>query len=140
MQQQPISRRFLVQRSSLGAYLDVGAVDNRNVGPGLLDERDETWHLRVIDEDDICATSGLGKYIGITKLWDKDEEAHKRATFREPVALSVVGDPLGELLLLRQGQSEAGISDTLEDVVVVLGGPEYCRRGRGDVLDVKVLL
>jgi len=47
---------------------------------------------------------------------------------------------LGELLLLGQGQSEVGISDTLEDVVVVLGGPEHCRRGRGDVLDAKELL
>lgn len=68
------------------------------------------------------------------------EEAHKRSTLREPVALGVVGDPLGELLLLRQSQSEVGISDTLEDVVVVLGGPEYCRRRRGDVLDANVLL
>lgn len=68
------------------------------------------------------------------------EEAHKRSTLREPVALGVVGDPLGELLLLRKSQSEAGISDTLEDVVVVLGGPEHCRRRRGDVLDANVLL
>jgi len=123
-----------------GAYLDMGTIDNWNVGSCFLDERNESWHLRVVDEDDICATSGLGKYIGITKQGTKDEEAHKRSTFREPVALGVVGDPLGELLLLRQGQSEAGISDTLEDVMVVFGGPEHCRRRRGDVLDVKVLL
>lgn len=78
--------------------------------------------------------------MGSPKHWIKGEEAHERATFREPVTLSVVGDPLGELLLLRQGQPEIGISDTLEDVVVVLGGPEHCRRGRGDVLDAKALL
>lgn len=123
----------------LKAYLDMGTIDNRNVGSCLLDKRNESWHLRVVDEDDICATSGLARYIRITKQGTKDE-AHKRSTFREPVAFSVVGDPLGELLLLRQGQSEAGISDTLEDVVVVLGGPEHCRRRRGDVLDTKVLL
>ena len=46
-----------------GAYLDVRTIDNWNIGPGLLDERNETWHLRVIDEDDICATGSLGKYI-----------------------------------------------------------------------------
>lgn len=124
----------------LKAYLDMGTIDNGNVGSCLLDEGNESWHLRVVDEDDICATSGLARYIRITKQGTKDEEAHKRSTFREPVALGVVGDPLGELLLLRQGQSEAGISDTLEDVVVVLGGPEHCRRGRGYVLDTKVLL
>ena len=49
----------------------MGAVDNRSVGPGLLDERNETWHLRVVDEDDICATSSLGKHIGITKTRDE---------------------------------------------------------------------
>jgi hypothetical protein len=122
-----------------GAYLDMGTIDNWNVWSGLLDERNEPWHLRVVDEDDICATSALGKHIWIIKQGTKDEEAHKRSTFREPVALGVVGDPLGELLLLREGQSEVGISDTLEDVMVVLGGPEHCRRGRGNVLDVKVL-
>ena len=78
--------------------------------------------------------------MGSLKAGLKGEEAHKRSTLREPVTLGVIGDPLGELLLLRQGQSEAGISDTLEDVVVVLGGPENCRRRRGDVLDVDVLL
>jgi len=70
----------------------------------------------------------------------KGKKAHKRSTLREPVTLGVVGDPLGELLLLGQSQSEARISDTLEDVVVVLGGPEHCRRRRGNVLDVNVLL
>jgi len=54
-----------------GAYLDMGTVDDWNVRSGLLDERDESWHLRVIDEDDICATGGLVKHIGITKTWDK---------------------------------------------------------------------
>ena len=70
----------------------------------------------------------------------KGEEAYKRTTFREPVALGIVGDPLSELLLLRQGQSEAGISDTLEDVMVVLGCPEHCRRRRRDILNENVLL
>ena len=69
----------------------------------------------------------------------KGEEAYKRATFREPVALGIVSDPLSELLLLRQGQPEAAISNTLEDVVVVLGCPEHCRRRRRDVLKRNVV-
>jgi len=70
----------------------------------------------------------------------KGEESHKGTTFREPVALGIVGDPLRELLLLRQGQPKVGISDTLEDVVVVFGCPEHRRRRRRDVLNEKVLL
>lgn len=61
-----------------GAYLDVGAVDNWNVRSCLLDERDETWHLRIIDEDDIRATRGLRKHIGNSKTRDK-----KRRSLRE---------------------------------------------------------
>ena len=51
------------------AYLNMGTIDNWNVWSCLLDEWNESWHLRIVDEDDICATSSLGKYIGVTKSW-----------------------------------------------------------------------
>ena len=70
----------------------------------------------------------------------RGEAAYKRATFREPVALGIVGDPLSELLLLGQSQPEAAISNTLEDVVVVLGCPEHRRRRGRDVLNEELLL
>jgi hypothetical protein len=76
----------------------VRAIDNGDLRTSFADERDEARHLRIIDEDDIGTSCS------------------KWATFGEPITLSVVLDPLGELLLLSKSQTKGRVGDTLEDV------------------------
>lgn len=76
----------------------MGAIQHWHIWPGLANERNETGHLWVIDEDDISTTTS------------------KRSAFTEPVTLGIVVDPLSELILLSLCQAELGIGYTLENV------------------------
>lgn len=71
----------------------------------------------------------------LTNDGDVDTTGCKRTTGDGP-AQTILEDPSIELLLGLGGQTEVGGGDTLEDVVVVLGGPEYCRRRVGHIPDV----
>lgn len=46
--------------NEVAAHLDVRTIENRHLGANFADERDETGHLRIVNEDNICASWGLG--------------------------------------------------------------------------------
>jgi hypothetical protein len=92
------------------ADFNVGAIENRDFRTSFADERDEAGHLRIVNEDDIGTTGG------------------KRATFREPVPLCIVFDPLRELLLLRKREAKRRVGNALEDVYRISIASVYARQ------------
>jgi hypothetical protein len=102
----------------VAADLNVGSVDDGDTGTMLLDQGNESGHLRVVDDDDVGATRGKG------------------STFREPVSIGIVTDPMVHLGLFFLGQAKVGIGNTytgqphltgaitLEDIVIILGDAE----------------
>jgi hypothetical protein len=76
------------------ADLNVRTIDDRNTGTMLLDQGNESGHLRVVDDDDVGASRGKG------------------STFREPVSIGVVTDPMVHLNLFFLRQAKVGIGNT----------------------------
>lgn len=123
------------------SHLDVRSVEDGAVGGDLLDQGDETGHLRIIDLFH-CQLQSLFSLqscpykddVGTTLL-----RGAERTTLGEPVSVGVVLNPVGDGGLLRVRDSLVGVADTLEDVVLVLGDSENTRSGLGNCLSVRVL-
>lgn len=88
---------------------------NDKIKSDLLDQRNETGHLSIIDERDV------------------DAAGCERTTLAHPVAVGIVFDSHGELLLMLLGKADIGRGDTLENIMAVLGRAEDRRRRLGDI-------
>ena len=78
----------------VAADLNVGAVDDGNTRTILFDQGDESRHLRIVDDHDVGAARGKGP------------------SFREPVSIGIVGDPVIHLHLTFLRQANRRICDT----------------------------
>ena len=76
------------------ADLDMGSVDDWDVRTILFDQRNETRHLWVINNNNVGSPS------------------RKRAAFGEPIPCGIVANPMGQLGLTIFGQTNGFIRDT----------------------------
>jgi hypothetical protein len=65
--------------------------------------------------------------VGTSLLWGPE-----RTTLREPVSLSIVFNPIGDGTLLCIRDALVWVTDTLKDVVLVLGDSENTRSWFGN--------
>lgn len=93
----------------------MAAVDDGDLWSGFLNERDETGHLRVVNDDDVCAAGSEGPTGG------------------QPAAFGVGEDPFVDLGDLRLGEADVWGCDALEDVVICFCDAEHTGVWLGDV-------
>lgn len=89
--------------------LNVRAIQHGSRGFPLLAQRNQAWHLRVVDDDNIGSA-----FFRLAQ----------RPTLREPVSIRILGDPVYDLRLLFVGDTLLGKTDSLQDIVHVLCDPE----------------
>jgi hypothetical protein len=87
-------------RNQIAPNFNMRTIYDFDLGPMCSDQRDKTWHLRVVDNNNI-STAGC-----------------KRTPWRKPVSLSIEEDPVFELVLLKLVETFIWMSNTLKDVVV----------------------
>jgi hypothetical protein len=106
-----------VNGNEVTSDLDVRSVEDRAIRGEPLDHRDKPRHLGIINEND----------VGTALLWGPEW-----AALREPVSLSIVFNPVGDGALLCIRDALVGVTDTLENVVLVLGDSENARSWFGN--------
>jgi hypothetical protein len=107
-----------VNGNEVTSDLDVRSVEDRAIRGEPLDHRDKPRHLGIINEND----------VGTALLWGPEW-----AALREPVSLSIVFNPVGDGALLCIRDALVGVTDTLENVVLVLGDSENARSWFGNI-------
>lgn len=106
--------------------LDVRAIDDRELRPNFLDERNEARHLWVVWKA-LSTSTRYEKWRNIWKLTDKSNINTTRgewSTFGCPPQ-AVFKDPSVKLIFRFLGKTETGRGDTLKDIVIVFGSAEY---------------
>jgi hypothetical protein len=119
--------------------LDVRSVEDRAIRSESLDHRDKSGHLGIID---LCQwlvayfflydavgimDEAYENDVGTALLWGAEG-----ATLREPVSLSIVFNPVADGSLLCIRDTLVGMTDTLKNVVLVLGDSENARSWLGN--------
>lgn len=111
LQNQPEEKTYL---NKVISNLDVATEEHWSVRILLLGDGDQFWHLRIVDDDDIC--SALGGRLERTFVF-------------EPVALCIVDNPAFNFPELLVCATHFGANDALEDIVVGLGDAKHVRPG-----------
>lgn len=105
-------------RNQIAANMNVTAENNRPIRSHFFGNRDQRYHLRIIDDDNMSASFG----------WRLE-----RSFAREPVAFGIFEDPVGDMVVVFCAEAFVGLGDALEDVVVCFGDAEDAGAWFGDV-------